>query len=427
MCDTFVVLPPYTKSGSTIFGKNSDREPNEAQVVEYYPRRSSLTGTVMCTHIPIPQVSETYAVMLSRPFWMSGAEMGVNEFGVSIGNEAIFSHSKHRKTGGLLGMDMLRLALERSKDAKTALSVVTALFDLYGQGGTNSFFKEYLYDNSFLISDWDDAWVLETAGAFWVAKQVHDYYSISNILTLHSDYDLWSESMTRRAHSQSLEKIDFAKEFSDMLYTGLGRGAKRLKCTHSALSKLAGQFDLASAKSLLRSHGDNYREGHGNTGDVCMHSGGMLSPDQTASSMITTFNEDVPIAYVTGSSLSCSSAFKPHVVQGSEFVAYTSARGKYDPASFWWTLEKTHRTARMTQDARTALLDLEAEFENKFAQLISLKGDSRVMVEFSKSCYVKETETLASIPFPRTKASRYWKGLNSKAGLSAPEKAIAMS
>jgi dipeptidase len=216
-----------------------------------------------------------------------------------------------------------------------------------------------------------------------------------------------------------LDKIDFAKEFSDRFYTGLGKGAKRLKCTRSVLSKLAGQFDLASAKSLLRSHQDNYREGHGNTGDVCMHSGGMLSPDQTASSIITTFKEDVPIVYMTGSSLPCSSVFKPHVVQGSEFIAYTFARDKYDSTSFWWILEKTHRTARMTRDARTALLELEAEFENKFDQLISQKRDPRTMVEFSKSCYVKELETLASIPFIEAKTNRYWKGLNNKAVLPA--------
>lgn len=32
-CDTFVVLPPLTKDGSVIFGKNSDRPQNEVQEV----------------------------------------------------------------------------------------------------------------------------------------------------------------------------------------------------------------------------------------------------------------------------------------------------------------------------------------------------------------------------------------------------------
>jgi dipeptidase len=38
MCDTFVALPAVTPDGSVIFGKNSDREPNEAQALEYHAR-----------------------------------------------------------------------------------------------------------------------------------------------------------------------------------------------------------------------------------------------------------------------------------------------------------------------------------------------------------------------------------------------------
>ena len=33
MCDTFIALPSATKNNSLIFGKNSDREPNEAQAI----------------------------------------------------------------------------------------------------------------------------------------------------------------------------------------------------------------------------------------------------------------------------------------------------------------------------------------------------------------------------------------------------------
>lgn len=40
MCDTYVVMPSYTNDGSIIFGKNSDRDSNEPQVVLRQPTSS---------------------------------------------------------------------------------------------------------------------------------------------------------------------------------------------------------------------------------------------------------------------------------------------------------------------------------------------------------------------------------------------------
>lgn len=40
MCDTFVALGDATSSGATIFGKNSDRQRNEAQLIERVDRKS---------------------------------------------------------------------------------------------------------------------------------------------------------------------------------------------------------------------------------------------------------------------------------------------------------------------------------------------------------------------------------------------------
>lgn len=125
MCDTFVALPPVTGDGSVIFGKNSDREPNEAQILEYHPGRvHALPADIACTYVKIPQVKETYATLLSRPFWMWGAEMGANEKGVVIGNQAVWTRMPLIKTNSLTGMDMLRLALEQSGNADQALETI---------------------------------------------------------------------------------------------------------------------------------------------------------------------------------------------------------------------------------------------------------------------------------------------------------------
>jgi secernin len=159
MCDTVVALGNATEDGRTIFGKNSDRLPNEAQPVRYYPRKSYYDGEMLeCTYIEIPQVKETYAVFLSQPHWIWGAEIGANEHGVAIGNEAVWSNEEVPETG-LLGMDLLRLGLERGRTASEVLEVITSLLEEHGQGGAGEQ-GALAYHNSFLIADKDSAWVL---------------------------------------------------------------------------------------------------------------------------------------------------------------------------------------------------------------------------------------------------------------------------
>ncbi|HMX67117.1 MAG TPA: hypothetical protein PKX25_16200, partial [Microthrixaceae bacterium] len=135
MCDTMVTV---TDEG-VLFAKNSDRDANEAQLLEWIPARDHVRTdsadptdsevTVRCTWIDIAQVAHTHAVLLSRPWWMFGAEMGANEHGVVIGNEAVFTRELSRRSGrvgsrhpeaepGLLGMDLLRLGLERAVTAE---------------------------------------------------------------------------------------------------------------------------------------------------------------------------------------------------------------------------------------------------------------------------------------------------------------------
>lgn len=63
---------------------------------------------LQCTYIEIPQVEQTHAVVLSKPAWMWGAEMGANDQGVCIGNEAVWTREPVAPGEALLGMDLVR-------------------------------------------------------------------------------------------------------------------------------------------------------------------------------------------------------------------------------------------------------------------------------------------------------------------------------
>jgi hypothetical protein len=177
MCDTLVALPAATAGGATLFAKNSDRPPDEVQVVVWSPPRRD-PGPLRVTHIEVePTSSDTFGCLLSKPTWCWGAEHGVNEVGVAIGNEAIYTTLDPRSApAALTGLDLVRLGLERAADAAAAVAVITGLLECYGQGGTGhdpaGRTGSKAYWNSFLVADPRTAYVIETSGREYAVEQV---------------------------------------------------------------------------------------------------------------------------------------------------------------------------------------------------------------------------------------------------------------
>src|ERR687883_575130 len=115
-CDTSVVVGTATADGSVIFAKNSDRNADEAQPLHHAPRRQHPPGATLRTqYVEIPQVAQTHELIGSRPYWLWGFEIGVNEWGVAIGNEAVLSREPYEEEPALIGMDLVRLGLERGR------------------------------------------------------------------------------------------------------------------------------------------------------------------------------------------------------------------------------------------------------------------------------------------------------------------------
>jgi len=369
MCDTFVYVPTEKETGNIIFAKNSDREPNEAQNIVRIPAQQYKTKKLKCTFIEIPQVKETFEVILSKPFQMWGAEMGANEHGLVIGNEAVFTKIKITKgNSGLTGMDLLRLALERTKSADEALELITDLIAKFSQNTNGGYQNPLYYHNSFIIADKTKAWVLETAGAHWVAVKVKGYRSISNRLTIGEEFDLSSNGIQDYALKKGWLKKDkpfhFAKSFSDWYYTYFSKSARRYAKT-CMLGEKRTNFSVLNAIEILSSHYVNEKDfkpdAMYNGGSVCMHATDFSNPTQTVGSMIAEIRQDKPSTYwLTGTSNTCISVYKPFFMGGNSLKneTFIPATEKFDN-SFWWQAEKFHRMVMKNYHESKAVFDRE--------------------------------------------------------------------
>lgn len=402
MCDTIGLLTP-TK---TWFAKNSDRSPNEPQVCELFPAADHpLGGSLKATHITIPQVEHTHALLLSRPTWLWGGEMGVNEFGVCIGNEAVFTRGKYAKTG-LTGMDLLRLGLERGSSARQARDVIISLLETHGQGGNSGYDHNFFYDNSFLIIDREELFVLETAGRGWVYKQL-ERATISNRLTIGTEGDAYSGG----------EVINFKKTHLEPLFSHFSGSAHRQEETGTCLASVQSIRDLQTA---LRTHRADvvHPLTRGSVSSPCMHAGGLVG-DHTTASMIIEMDKDIKV-WLTGSSTPCISLFKPWQF-GSPPSGVVFEAG--DPAgeAYWYKREAFHRQALghvLPADFYSECDDLEAKWlaEVENADRGSWNGLSDRALREEESFFARWSSDLTGLRVGTPAFHRYWQKKNAALG-----------
>ncbi len=172
MCDCLVASGVQARGGVTVFAKNSDRPEHECQPFVQHAAACHAPGSrVRCTHVEIAQVAETYAVMGHSPWWVWGFEHGVNEHALAIGNLTVFSKEEIEARPGLIGMDLVRLGLERGRNAREALELIAALIETHGQGGSAFAPEAAGYHNAFVLADPHEAWLLQTSNRRWAARR----------------------------------------------------------------------------------------------------------------------------------------------------------------------------------------------------------------------------------------------------------------
>jgi dipeptidase len=406
LCDTLVALGNVTKDGSVLFAKNSDREPNEPHNIVYLPGKEYEGGSeVQCTYISVPQVEETHTVLLLKPFWMFGCEMGSNEYGVTIGNEAVWSKEPYRETG-LLGMDLMRLALERSKTAEEALTIITDLLEEYGQGGACGYTdKKLFYHNSFIIADPEEAWVLETADKYWIAEKVKDIRVISNTLTIGKNYDEIHPELIPHAieegYCSSKDDFDFAECFIPKFNIKqiFAKGKHRIACTSEILEKKRGKITPEIMMSILRNHNippseeKDWAPYKGSMKSPCMHYTSFITPSQSTGSHVAHLRDNIQVHWVTGTSAPCTGIFKPlFFIDSGKPVELKRATEYYDPKSIWWQHEKLHRQVLKDYQKRLSAYqkqrnELEVKFIKKVENILTSEKSQEPLKSITEEAF----------------------------------------
>jgi len=384
-CDTMVALSGATADGSVVLAKNSDRSADESQPLTQVSRAKHPPGSALkCQYIEIPQAEETLGLIGSRPYWLWGFEHGMNELGVAIGNEAVFT-KEELPDKGLLGMDLVRLGLERGRTAREALDVIADLMVEFGQGGSGSEHMNAAYSNSFIIADAAEAYILETSDRRYAWKKVTDVGCISNHVAIGDDWDTLSDDAVDFAVSNGWwdaaeeGRFDFAAAYRNTEYVPPQISEERLSQARTLLDEYRGKI---SPRTMMRSLRDHYDSGTiftpGRTPDdgkcfsICMHADPVGT---TAASVVAHLRGSAgPKVYWASFGPPCSGVFMPLYIEGEIPKPLTQAGAGFSEDSVWWLFKKlSERVAEdfagRTPRVQEEWLELESDFFDKAAAL----------------------------------------------------------
>ncbi len=341
MFNTLIIPGSQSSDGATYFAKNSNRETGECQLVVVLPAVKSDPATrLRCTHIKIPQESNRHGIILSKPWWTWGGEMGVNDKGVVIGTAQM--RTKDVEHGeGLLALDFVRLGLERGDSAEDALDVLVSMLHLHGQAGSNSRVDDNRrYNSAFLIADHAHAWLLETAGRHWVARKVDSRMVLSQLPTIGEDYTHSSYAVEQYSEVQgwhnSESKFNFRKVFG---IRSRGVSAGYLRRVDEIVNAYLGGGNSQTAISLMEALRHRRKSDYRKISrlDVSRFNAGQLNRTQTNGSMVVRLSEQRIECFVTGTAAPEYSLFKPiYFDRALEPDPGNSGLAKHSEDSLWW-------------------------------------------------------------------------------------------
>ncbi len=381
-CDSIVVPASRSSSGKPLFAKNSDRPEGESQPLVQVAAADHDAGEPLhCQYVEIEQVTHTHAFIGSRPHWLWGLEHGVNEHRVAIGNHTIYTKDPVADTG-LLGMDLVRLGLERAATAEQAVEVITALIERHGQGGSGFLDTVWPYHNSFLIADPSSAFLVEASARHWAVRDVSGGGSASNHVTIAEDWTRLSAGCIEHAREMGWwdggDRFDFAAAYRDTSVVPPVVSSGRYGTT---CRTLAGDrpIDVAALERLMRDHydsGETHRPAAGPDNEkffsVCMHAGGVGT---TAASMVVELDSEAPLLVRAALASPCTSPYLPLFAEAPLPAALTVGGREPSAESAWWRLDGLRSLVAADWErngpiVRDAWRQFEAETEDALAELL---------------------------------------------------------
>jgi hypothetical protein len=363
------------------FAKNSDRHPDEPQVISVFEPR--VAGEDLRTqYLTIPDANAS-AFCGSQPTWLWGCEHGVNQHGVAIGNEKIWTTTDPRDLpDALLGMDVVRLVLERARTADEALFICTSLLEQYGQGGTGEPHDNEPYFSSFLIADAHRGWVVETNNRSWVSRPVEIGAAISNRVSLTTDW------------VRASPDIEPGTDFDSFRETRVPTGIADHRLEATGLCVARPNISARSIAATLRDHGSTYEDFPGDIGEdwsgftVCMHRPEVHA--QTTASMIVNIPAgDAPLRVWACLGNPCLSIYVPAFPPG---IAPELA----DPEQwqrFKRLRERVDAEPYEATEVRAVLAAAEDAFWNA-ADAAVVSGSARARESFARDAYRPVDEAL---------------------------------
>lgn len=182
-CTNFIVTKGASKDGSTFLTYSADSHTLYGELY-YWPARDYPAGTIMDVVEwdtgkflgQIPQVAHTYQVVGN-----------MNEHQLAIGETTYGGLPQLEDPNGIMDYgSLIYITLQRAKNAREAIKVLSELMDAYGYASSGE---------SFSIVDPNEAWIFEligkgkelkdakgktlkgwTKGAVWVARRIPDGY-----------------------------------------------------------------------------------------------------------------------------------------------------------------------------------------------------------------------------------------------------------